>query len=89
LILKGKIMKVAAMVLMLSLLSFSFGCINSSSHESWGELNARYQHEEKMEQIKAEGAVRAASVRMNEQDKEQLADMIADRVVEKLKSEQK
>ncbi len=82
-------MKVVATVFMLLLMSFSLGCISSSSHESWGELNARYQHEEKMEQLRADGAVRVASVRMNEQDKKQLADMIAERVVEKLKSEQK
>jgi hypothetical protein len=70
-------MKTLFMVSILFLIPLNFGC------ESRFARQDRFRHEETMAQIKAQ------VTGMSEKDKAQLADMIADKVVEKLKSEQK
>jgi hypothetical protein len=69
-------MKKIVMALALFVLALSFGCGGPNYDERWA-------HEERMARIKAQGDG------MSEQDKAQLADMVADRVVEKLNKEQK
>jgi hypothetical protein len=66
-------MKKVVMAVVLFVLALSLGC------ESYADRSVRYGHEERMAAIKAQKAG------MSEQDKAQLADMIADRVVEKMK----
>ncbi len=75
--LEREIMKKIVMALVLLLMSLSFGCEVSPMQQE------RWNHEERMAQIKAQGA------RMSEQDKAQLADMVADRVVKKLEPQTK
>jgi hypothetical protein len=72
-------MKKVVIALVLFVLALSFGCTDQGS---MNRLEMKYRHEERMAQI-------AVSDKMSEQEKAQLADMIADRVVERLKNDQK
>src|SRR5512137_2330684 len=72
------IMKKIVMALVLFVIALSFGCGGPTYDERWA-------HEEKMAQIKAQSVKDAYNVGMSEKDKAQLADMVADRVVEKMK----
>jgi hypothetical protein len=65
-----RIMKKIFMAVVLFVLSLSFGCFGPPY----------WEHEERMAVIKAN-----QKAEMSEQDKAQLADMVADRVVEKMK----
>jgi hypothetical protein len=75
-------MKKIYIVFILLVMSLSFGCSNWDA-QRMAHQQMKYNHEEKMAQIKAQNGG------MSEKDKAQLADMIADRVVERLNKEQK
>ena len=65
-------------------MSLSFGCTDPETRhvQKVAELQMKYSHEEKMAQIKSQKSG------MSEKEKAQLADMIADRVVERLNEKQ-
>ena len=75
-------MKKVLLAIILFLLCLNFGC--SEWHAQMiAEKQMKYNHEEKMAQIKNQKSG------MSDKDKAQLADMIANRVVERLNQQQK
>ncbi len=75
-------MKKIFIAFILLVMFLSFGCSDWSA-QRMAQQQMKYNHQEKMAQIKAQNNG------MSEKDKAQLADMIADRVVERLNKEQK
>ena len=76
-------MKNVLIVFMLLVMTFISGCLdpNEAHINKYSELKLKYTHEESMAKIKADGA------KMSQKEKEQLADMVADRVIERMKNE--
>jgi hypothetical protein len=76
-------MRAKALVLthVLILVTVVCGCVSETRR--WGRQREKWQHEERMAGIEARGQ------RMTEQEKAELAEMVADKVVERLKQQQK
>jgi hypothetical protein len=68
--------KVLIFTLLLIITSLVYGCIAVTS-----DTRARWEHEERLAEIKAG--------KMNERDKAEFAEMVAEKVVERLKQQQK